>query len=88
MPTRGPPPFATFDSDGNGYVDEQEFSRVHSARTQQRAEQGRLMRNAGNMPRFQDIDSDGDGRLSPEEHQAHQQQRIQMRYADLPAPAR
>ena len=80
IPARGPVPFEVFDSNGDGYVDEQEFNRVHSERIQQRAAEGRMLRNAGNAPRFADIDSDGNGRMSREEHQAHRQQRRQTGY--------
>ena len=30
------------------------------------------------------VDSDGDGRVSPQEHQAHQRQRQQMRWGNAP----
>ena len=88
IPTRGPVPFEVFDSNGDGYIDGQEFDRVRSERIQQRTEEGRMMRNMGNAPQFSDIDSDGDGRVSPQEHQAHQQQRQQMRWGNVSGPAR
>ena len=88
LPPRGPVPFSTFDTSGDGYIDRQEFERVHNARVQQRAEEGRRMRNVGNAPRFEDIDTDGDGRLSRQEHQAHQQQRQQRRWGNAPGPDR
>jgi hypothetical protein len=84
VPSRGPVPFEVFDSDGDGYIDAQEFNRVHSERIQQRASEGRMMRNMGNAPAFTDLDSDGDGRVSPQEHQAHQQQRQKMRWGNGP----
>lgn len=88
IPSRGPVPFEVFDSNGDGYIDEQEFNRVHSERIQQRASEGRMMRNMGNAPAFKDLDSDGDGRVSPQEHQAHQQQRQKMRWGNGPGPDR
>jgi len=78
--SRGPIPFATFDSNGDGYVSEQEFDQARAQRIQQRAEQGGQFRNLGNAAGFGDIDTDGDGRLSREELRVHQQQRYQMRY--------
>lgn len=87
IPPRGPVPFAVFDSNGDGYIDEQEFDRVRSARVKQRSTEGRMMRNQGNAPDFSDLDSDGDGRVSTQEHRAHQQQRRQMRCGSAPAPA-
>lgn len=88
VPPRGPVPFAVFDSNGDGYIDEQEFNRVHGERMQQRAAEGRQLRNAGNAPAFADIDSNGDGQLSPDEHQAHQQQRRQTGYGGATAAPR
>jgi hypothetical protein len=88
IPSRGPVHFDVFDSDGDGYIDEQEFNRVHTERVQQRAAEGRMMRNIGNAPAFRDLDSDGDGRVSPQEHQAHQQQRQQRRWGNAPGPDR
>ena len=88
LPSRGPVPFEVFDSDGDGYIDEQEFNRVHNERIQQRASEGRMMRNMGNAPAFTDLDSNDDGRVSPQEHRAHQQQRQQMRWGDGPGPDR
>jgi hypothetical protein len=82
--SRGPVPFEVFDHNGDGYVDEQEFDRVRSERIQQRASDGRMMRNMGNAPAFTDLDSDGDGRVSRQEHQAHQRQRQQMRWGNAP----
>jgi hypothetical protein len=84
VPHRGPVPFENFDSNGDGYIDEQEFNRLRSERTQQRASDGRMMRNMGNAPAFTDLDSDGDGRVSRQEHQAHQRQRQQMRWGNAP----
>jgi hypothetical protein len=45
VPPRGPVPFDVFDSNGDGYIDEQEFDRVRSERLQQRGAEGRMMRN-------------------------------------------
>ena len=84
VPHRGPVPFEIFDSNGDGYIDEQEFNRVRSERIQQRASDGRMMRNMDNAPAFTDLDSDGDGRVSRQEHQAHQRQRQQMRWGNAP----
>ncbi len=88
IPLQGPVPFEVFDSNADGYIDEQEFNRVHSERVQQRAAQGRMLRHWGNAPQFADIDSDGDGRVSPQEHQAYHEHRHQMRWGNAPGPAR
>ena len=39
VPTRGPIPFAVYDLDGSGIIDEQEFNSVQEDRQQQRAMQ-------------------------------------------------
>jgi hypothetical protein len=88
IPPRGPVPFEAFDSNGDGYIDEQEFSRVRSERAQQRSAEGRMMRNQCKAPQFSDLDTNGDGRVSPQEHRAHQQQRRQTRCGSAQRPAR
>jgi len=61
---RGPVPFGTLDLDNDGYVSTQEFSRHRATRMAARTAQGRLLRNAGQAPRFERWDTDGDGLLS------------------------
>lgn len=78
-PGRGPTPFESYDSDGDGYVSQEEFGQARAARMQQRAEQGGQFRNIGNAPGFADIDNDGDGRLSREEIEAHHRMRYENR---------
>ena len=73
---RGPMPFGAMDLDGDGYVSSQEFSRHRDARMATRAAQGRLMRNAGRAPRFENWDTDSNGLLSPEELATGQQARL------------
>jgi len=79
IPDRGPVPFDVYDTNGDGYIEQDEFGRIREQRVQQRVEQQRMMRNMGNAPDFADLDSDGDGRISREEMQIHQQQRQQQR---------
>ena len=79
IPSSGPVPFATVDSDGDGYISEKEFTHMRNERVRMRTEEGRMMRNMGNAPQFGDIDTDGDGRISQEEYQHHQQIRMEQR---------
>jgi hypothetical protein len=41
VPVRGPVPFNSFDTDGNGRVSQEEFKRAHSERLQQRTQSER-----------------------------------------------
>ena len=73
MPARGPAPFSSFDTDGNGQVSQEEFNRAHSERLQQRTQSEKPYRYTGNAPAFGDIDSNADVGLSREEIETHQQ---------------
>ena len=73
---RGPMPFGTMDLDGDGYVSSQEFSQHRDTRMAARAAQGRLLRNAGQAPRFENWDADGNGLLSAAEVATGQQTRF------------
>jgi hypothetical protein len=78
---RGPMSFGVMDLDNDGYVSTQEFSQHREARMAERAAQGRLLRNAGQAPRFARWDLDSDGRLSRSEVTAGQQARLAGRRA-------
>jgi hypothetical protein len=78
MPARGPVPFSSFDTDGNGQVSQEEFNRAHTERLQQRTQSENQYRYMGNAPDFGDIDSDADGGLSREELQAQQQRQREL----------
>ena len=64
---QGPPPFAAFDKDGDGFVSEEEFNATRNARHAKMAEEGRPMKGMASAPAFSDLDTDGDGKLSEEE---------------------
>ena len=78
---RGPMPFDVMDLDNDGYVSTQEFAKHRDTRMAARAAQGRLLRNAGQAPRFASWDLDSDGRLSRSEVGAGQQARFAGRGA-------
>ncbi|NNL00397.1 MAG: hypothetical protein HKO88_15210 [Xanthomonadales bacterium] len=63
----GPAKFADFDTDGNGFISEQEFNTLRGQRMAARAAEGKKMRGAATAPAFADVDADGDGQLNPEE---------------------
>ena len=63
----GPPAFEDFDTDGDGFVSEEEFNTLRSERIAARAAEGRQMKGVASAPAFSTIDSDGDGKLNREE---------------------
>ena len=73
----GPAKFTEFDTDGNGFISEEEFNTLRGQRMAARAAEGRKMRGAASAPAFADVDTDGDGQLNPEElvtaQKAHRQ---------------
>jgi hypothetical protein len=73
---RGPAAFSAIDANGDGYVSAAEHAAFRGQRMAANAQAGRLLRNAGNAPRFTDIDADGDGRLSRTEVSQFRSQRM------------
>ena len=70
------PSFADFDSNSDGFISEDELNEAQAKRMSERAEEGRMMKNAGNAPSFKDIDSDNDGKITPTEFRQHQMQQV------------
>ena len=72
-----PPAFSDIDTNGDGFVSEEEFNAFRAAKMAARAEAGKPMKGAATAPAFSDLDSDGDGVLSEDEltagHKAHRQ---------------
>lgn len=79
MPIHGPIPFSQYDKNGDGSISEQEFNDVRNMRMEQRAMDGRPMRNAGNAPDFAYFDTNKDGKLSEKELTDGQNRRMQER---------
>ena len=75
--SRGPISFEVYDKNGDGFISETEFYEVRGERMEQRAEEGRPMRNAGNAPDFAFFDSNGDGKISKPELLEGQNKRMQ-----------
>lgn len=70
------PAFTDYDLNNDGEVTQKEFDEARAKRMQQRAEEGKMMRNAPNAPTFESIDTNNDGNISPDEFKAHQTQQM------------
>lgn len=76
---RNMPSFQSFDTNGDGVLQQEEFQLARANRIRQRAEQGYQMRNLQNAPSFESIDANGDGSVTPDEFSAAQLQHRQNR---------
>ena len=74
IPERGPVSFATYDADGNGAINEQEYNGVREQRQAEVKESGRMGQGMAGAPSFADVDTDKDGQISAQELEAMQQQ--------------
>ena len=79
LPARGPIPFSAFDTDGSGFITQEEFDTVRAQRMAEKAADGRAMRGAASAPSFSDFDKNADGQLSPDELAAGQQAQMEKR---------
>jgi Ca2+-binding EF-hand superfamily protein len=79
IPTRGPIPFSIYDDDGNGMIDEQEFTSVQADRQHQRNMQHIPKSNAPPPPTFSDYDRNGDGGINADELLAGQKAQMLKR---------
>lgn len=66
------PKFSQFDLNNDGKITEDELEEARSMRMKQRAEEGRMLRNAGETHLFMQIDMNKDGSISEEEFLLHQ----------------
>jgi len=72
-----PPTFAELDQDGDGKITEAELEAARTARMTAQAEDGKLLKNAGNAPAFATLDQNGDGVIDATEFQAMQTTHMQ-----------
>jgi Ca2+-binding EF-hand superfamily protein len=66
------PSFSDFDGNRDGKVTQEEFETTQQQRMAEKAEAGRMMKNAANAPTFADIDTNNDGSFDSIEFSAHQ----------------
>ena len=66
------PTFPEFDLNSDGQVTKSEFEEVRTKRMKQRADEGKLFKNAGEEHSFEQIDLNKDGWLSKDEFILHE----------------
>ncbi len=72
--TRMQPTFEEYDLNSDGKITQSEFEEARAKRMKQKAEEGKMLRNAGKAPAFSDMDKNNDGALNKEEFQLHQKE--------------
>ena len=65
------PTFEDFDLNKDGMINSKEMEEARQKRMEEKASEGKMMKNIGNQPTFSDIDTNKDGNISKEEFQAH-----------------
>jgi len=70
-----PAAFEAYDANKDGVISAAEFESAKEARMKNNAQEGKMLRNAGNSPQFSDMDKDGDGKITKEELHLGQQAR-------------
>lgn len=77
--------FEAIDANKDGFVSEVEFTSAKDKNMQNKLNQGKRLKNAGNSPTFQDIDTDNDGKISKMELITKQNAQMQKRMAEKKA---
>ncbi len=75
----GPMSFEDFDSNNDGKVTQEEFTKMQAQNMSENAREGMPMRNAANAPSFAQMDQDGDGMMTREEFDSHRMQQMHER---------
>ncbi len=77
--------FNVMDSNGDGFVSDTEFTNAKNKNMQEKLNQGKRLKNAGNSPTFQDIDTNNDGKISNTELLTKQNAQMKERMAEKKA---
>ncbi len=72
---RNMPTFESYDLNSDGYLTQNEMNNAREKRMTQNANQGKMMRNAGNNTPFSNIDTNNDGKVSKTEFLTNQSRR-------------
>ncbi|MBT8343698.1 MAG: DUF1104 domain-containing protein [Sulfurovum sp.] len=70
------PTFAEFDLNNDGAITQKELEEARTKRMNQKAKEGKMLRNAGNAPAFATMDKNNDGILNQEEFRLHQTEQM------------
>lgn len=74
LPTRGAIPFSSWDTDGNGTIDEAEFNSIRKQRQEMAKSGGYKRKNMATAPTFAQIDKDNNSKITPDELMAAQKE--------------
>ena len=69
---RDMPTFESYDLNADGHLTQNEMDEARAKRMEQKASQGKLLRNSGNQTKFSDIDTNSDGEVSKQEFTSNQ----------------
>lgn len=83
IPDRGPISFEAFDVNKDGFITEDEHTKVREERIKDKQSQNQtMMRNVGNAPDFKSLDADGDGKVTKMELLEGQNKQMQENRAN------
>jgi len=72
------PTFAEHDLNNDGKITKSELEEARTKRMNQKAQEGKMLRNAGNAPSFASMDKNNDGILNQEEFRLHQTEQMKQ----------
>lgn len=70
------PTFEDYDLNNDGKITQSELEEARAKRMNQKAKEGKMLRNAKNAPAFADMDKNKDGSLDREEFRLHQMEQM------------
>jgi Ca2+-binding EF-hand superfamily protein len=73
------PTFAEYDLNNDGAITQKELEEARTKRMNQKAQEGKMLRNAGKAPSFGSMDKNNDGILNQEEFRLHQEEHMKMK---------